>query len=155
MSFIRDIMGNSSKKLMGILIISTICLFSCANLRQQRENEYSFAMVFGGCFINDTISVSLNGLEVIDNSILDSEFSTGLAQTWITHGKKSKDLVIEINKVQRRVKSLTKETLDISIIKNNKTFKFNLELKNGKYLLVDGCNSKIQINQFKKKMIFE
>ncbi|MGK6353561.1 hypothetical protein [Parapedobacter sp. DT-150] len=132
-----------------------IILGACVGAKYKNNREFIFSIVFADCFHNDTVSTSINGVLLIDSVILNSDFSTGLTKTWISSISKTHDVVVTVNGVQKNVEMFVDKSLNLSISKNGQIFDFNLSLKNGKYIVVEGCGSKIEVNQFKNKLIFE
>ena len=147
--------NNFMMKLNILIILVTFFVFSCASTKLERESGIMFSIVFGDCYNQDTITVSINDVKVIDKAILKSDFSSGLTRTWISHIQKSNDLIVESEGVQTRVHVPVQDSFLLSATKNGQTFKFNLDLKRGKYIVVEGCNAKIKVKQFKRKMMFE
>lgn len=116
--------------------------------------DISYSIVLGDCFHNDTVSLSINKILAFDNVILNSNFSTGLTQTWVSYKLGSNGLVIKTNDIETKKVFEFSKSLKLLVIKNGKLYPFELNLSNGKNILIEGCESKIKANQFKKPMVF-
>jgi hypothetical protein len=128
---------------------------SCTNNGNKVNRDISFAITFASCFQNDTTSLTINGIEIFRNVILNSEFSTGLTGVTMSHKYESNQLDLKINGIYQRISITTSQLLKLSVTKNNKEYWFNFQLSKGRNILIEGCESKIMANQFKRRISFE
>tara|TARA_R110002124_G_C8544360_1_gene478640 strand:- start:51 stop:431 length:381 start_codon:yes stop_codon:yes gene_type:complete len=125
------------------------------NKRLKNERGELFSISLGDCFRQDTVSLSINDLLVLDKVVLNSDFSTGLANMGVYYDSKSNELVKIVKGLQQRIPFAASESLKLSVIKNSKEYSFHFQLSKGRNILIEGCESKIKANQFKKQMTFE
>jgi hypothetical protein len=130
-------------------------LTSCMNKRLKNERGELFSISLGDCFRQDTVSLSINDFLVLDEVVLNSDFSTGLSNMDVYYDSKSNELVKIEKGLQQKIPFTAKESLRLSVIKNGKEYWFHFQLSKGRNILIEGCESKINAKQFKKQMTFE
>lgn len=138
-----------------VKLVILLCLASCMNKRLEKERAELFSISLGDCFRQDTVSLSINDFLVLDKVVLDSDFSTGLANTGVYYDSKSNELVKIVKGLHRRIPYAASESLKLSVIKNAREYWFHFQVSNGRNILIEGCESKIVANQFKKRITFE
>ncbi len=139
----------------SVLLLVILCLASCMNRKLAKEKEGIFLIAIGDCFHQDTISLSINDFLVLDKVIINSDFSTGVSNAGVYYDSKSNELVKIVNGLQHRIPFAAKQSIKLFVIKNSKEYLFHFQLSKGRNILVEGCESKIKANQFKKQMTFE
>ena len=129
-------------------------LSSCVILTKQPVSN-NFYLTFGSCFDNDTINVKINGSSVIDNLTLNSDFSTGID---LETGIKYVNGQLIIGNDHERISKTFKleKSFKVTLISNSKESTFDINLRKGQYLIVDGCNSEgFKISQYKNPIVVE
>ena len=112
----------------------------------QSEKPFDFSLIIASCFKADTIKIRVNGQDLIDNEIVNSDFSTGVTELgiyqdndglWIQKGKE---------KIKKEKLTIDRQiNLDI-IVNRTRTTKI-IDIKKGKILFVDNCFVKNQSGQ--------
>jgi hypothetical protein len=138
--------------------ILTILLFFAATSFGQKGDSLQFSIYFTGCFKSDTLSLTLNGVNIFKEKVLTTELSDGVAdyifQTKIAlwHGPNNKFPKVKLKKINL-----------LEIVINNASEKFDISLKRGKHILIDKCHGHgslvgwraLLISQFKTAPVFD
>jgi len=134
------------------IFLALLLAVSCSSSRVTKDKD--FYIVFGSCFKEDTISLSVNNVIAVDKSILNSDFSTGTVLN-VSVEYRSGQLITRMDKGQKTAVLQIDNEIQLSIIKNGQEYNSALNLSKGRYILIEGCESTVKTKQFKKKMIFE
>ena len=138
----------------SIFILSCISLFSF-NLRND-NNE--FHLIFGSGFRNDTVSLEINGIRIMEDIILQSDTIIGACSTASVHLENGN--LFLLNEELQVVKSLPFQydrELRVIITINKRPYDLRADLKNGKYMVVSKhwYYYNVYLNQYKKPVSFE
>ena len=118
---------------MRVLIV--ICLiFPLLAFSQNKESD--FTLVFGDCFHGDSISVSIQGIQVVRTKRLESN-TTGRANLTVFQNKNG--LLIDYNGHRTSQKKVfVQSNITIQIVAD-KTYAYHFQLKKGRTFLVEYC----------------
>ena len=138
-----------------LLTIALFGLLISTNLIGQEYKNLDFSLIIADCFKNDTISLSINGIEIIKTEKVTSDFSTGL--TDISIYQDTKNLVLNSNNgqlVNEKILIDKKLKIHLTIGKKEGISKI-IDLKKGKIIVVDYCNRQNQKGEMIKTLYFE
>lgn len=138
------------------LLILFFLINSCV-LNQVRKEKIIFNIRFDSCFDNDTVSLYLNDNEIFNNYILKTNDVVSLTPTYVTY--LNNDIIEVYNGEELLLKKKVNlhDSIKVTVFFNeNETSKI-LEISHGKNITIDGCapDSKVNINQYKKKIIYD
>lgn len=127
---------------------------SCVTSNRTNNEESDFYITLGSCFNNDTTSLSINNVAILENEIFSSDFSTGLVMNLgISHV--DDELIIKKDTESASISLPIEDSVEVQVmISGKEKYVSSHLLKKGKYLVIDACND-VQINQYKKKPVFE
>ncbi|MGE0931827.1 hypothetical protein [Peijinzhouia sedimentorum] len=137
-----------------IILFMIFKLSSCVNLIKHSDYN-NFYLTFGSCYDNDTLHIEINDSLVVEKIILNSNFSTGtVLNAGISY---INEQLIITNNGETIYKMLNVEKfLKITLSNSYRKSTYNLDLRNGKYLIADGCSSEgFKISQFRKPIVVE
>lgn len=135
-----------------------LCLGCVGSIKRAEkvDKEVSFSVIFGSCFMNDTVSLFVNDNLLVDKLNIQSDTVLGLAKLYISQRLNSNSLLIRYNRKEFSQPPITvKPAFDLKILKGQQIYYFNINLKSGRLILVDGCQGKVMIRQSKKELWFE
>jgi hypothetical protein len=135
-----------------------LCLGCVGSVKRPEkvDKKVSFLIIFGSCFMNDTVSLFVNDNLLVDKLNIQSDTVLGLAKLYISQRLDSNSLLIRYNRKEFSQPPITlKPAIDLKILKGQETYYFNINLKSGRLILVDGCQGKVMIRQSKKELWFE
>jgi hypothetical protein len=116
--------------------ISIMLLFlSATSVGQKLKDSLQFSLYFTQCFKNDTITVKLNGASLLSKKVISSDLSDGVAYHIFQTGNA---LWLGWNEKQPKVDLKKTNLLEVEI--NKIIQRFEVDLKEWKYLLIDKCH---------------
>lgn len=137
-----------------VLLAGLFALLSCASFQQSLEKENKFYISFGDCFNNDTVTIYVNDSLLFQNRVFESGFSTGkVPNTSIMY--ENGYLSAKHENEQRKVKAEIDDDVRITIHINSRDSTFALSLKRGRNMVIDACQAKVKVNQYKNPVTFE
>jgi hypothetical protein len=140
-----------------------IQLFAVACISQGKLKKYDFSLTIGSCFESDTLDVRINGLEVVSNAIVQSDFSSGITQLSIYQDDKGL-WILHKNEETKLDKIAPIRTLSLDIKINGMLTSKSIDLSKGWNLKLENCyvTSKtgqivrtIIVSQYKKTIVLE
>jgi hypothetical protein len=133
-----------------LLILSFISTISFG----QGKRNFDFSLTIASCFHGDTVRIKINGVELTNNEIVESDFVLGITKLdifqdndglWIIRGQeKIKKNRIEFNK-----------TVSVDVVVNGKETKKEINIKKGKIIFVNNCFVKDKDGQARQRLTFE
>lgn len=144
-------------------LLLLLLLISAETNGQGNHKKHDFAIVVGSCFEKDTITIKINGQNVIENAIVSSDFSTGITGISVYQDRNGLVGNWPNNRIEKDRLAITK-TISIELTINSVTKVTKLDLKKGKNIIIDKCKVSIThgtaphvvtFRQFKKQMVFE
>ncbi|MES1226012.1 MAG: hypothetical protein ABUT20_61610 [Bacteroidota bacterium] len=127
-------------------------IFSAPVFSQSPQNDFDYAIVFGGCFNKDIISLKINNNSILKNYIVNNTDSVLKGNLSL----KQSDNKININ-YNRNPRTISKiifsNVLQVEITVNKEVSKFNIDLRKGKILLIEFCQDKNATFKSKKLTI--
>ncbi len=121
------------KYIISIILISLPLL--CFS--QKSKFNFDFALIFGGCFHKDSVSIELNGIEIVKNEKIETNL-VGSAQFSVSQDKNFL-LVKSDGKIKRLKKVNLKRPLIFNIFLNTKNYHYTFNIKNGRVLYAENC----------------
>ena len=123
------------KKIIAIILLSIP--FFCFSQEKRHKFNFDFALIFGGCFHNDSVSINLNGVNIISNVILETNI-VGSANFSVSQDRnnllvKSQDKITKLKRID------LKQPLNFQIFVNNRRTEFTFSIKNGRVLYAENC----------------
>ncbi|UII22891.1 hypothetical protein [Fulvivirga ligni] len=100
------------------------------------------------------MSVTINGVQLLENVVFNSGFSTGsVPNTYIIYenGKLKTRQDQNVNEIELSIGNQL--TLELKV--SDKDNLFNLSLSKGRIIIVDACQSKLSVTQHRKTVTFE
>ncbi|QDK80183.1 hypothetical protein EXU85_16860 [Spirosoma sp. KCTC 42546] len=134
-----------------LLLYLGIGISSCTTIKAKK---HSFSITIGSGFHKDTLSVAYNGIPLIINSVADSDFVTGIVPSLSIVGEKG---VLKVNsqKGERSINAqLDNESAILVVRVGQYTSSIPFNSRKGRYLLINYAQNGIQLNQYKKPMVF-
>ncbi|WP_221390208.1 hypothetical protein [Dyadobacter sp. NIV53] len=119
------------------------------------QKNISFAVAFTSCFKQDTVTLSINNEKVFDKISITSDFVTGLTYASTYHFTKSNELVVIADKNEKRLPFIGSKKLLVKINRNQIESIFEINLADGRNIIIEGCELKPKIRQFKNKISVE
>lgn len=104
----------------------------------QKSSKIDFSIMVLGCFNSDTLSLIVNGREILNNEIVESDYSLQMTQItlyqdrdglWLLHGQNKTRL--------QRIEDL--DPLKIQAIFNGTGSRQDVNLRKGKFVLMHSC----------------
>lgn len=120
---------------MRFQILIILLFLSATSLGQKPNDSLQFSLYFTQCFKNDTLSVKLNGSPLFTKKVITSDLSDGVAYHIF---QTETALWVDSNKKRSNVQLEKTNLLEIAI--NSTTQRFGVDLKQGKYILIDKCH---------------
>ena len=160
MMLMRTFTGNQVLNgfILMLILIST-------SIKGQEYKDIDFLVIFGDCFDNDTVSISINDHMLVESAVLSSDFSTGLTYLDIYQVFDTLTIRMPDGKVMNNTKMDTGKTLIINLmVGHNRRFEWALSLRKGKVILIDHCmrmneqGNRVQVidvSQHKRKLEFD
>jgi hypothetical protein len=146
-----------------LLTITIFALLFSTILTGQEYKNIDFSLILADCYKNDTISISINDIKIIESEIITSDFSTGLTDLSIFQDKKK--LVISSDKGESSEdKILIDKKIEVHLTIGKSEYSRILNLKKGKIIVIDYCNRQndegkmiktIDFQQYKKTVEFD
>ena len=131
------------------LFISPVAVFS-----QSPQNDFDYAIVFGGSFDKDIVSLKINNNPIFKNYKVDNRDS--LTKGNLSLKQYNHQISINYNRNQKNTSRINfKNILKIEITVNNKPNKFNVDLRKGKILLIEFSMEKNAPFNVKKITIYQ
>jgi hypothetical protein len=143
---------------MRFQILIILLFLSATSIGQKSNDSLQFSLYFTQCFKSDTITVKLNGVALFTKKVISSDLSDGVAyHVFQTETALWLDSNTKLPKVELKKNNL----LEVAI--NKTTQRFGVDLKEGKYLLIDKCHPdgsyigwlELSISQSKKTPEFD
>ena len=106
-------------------------------LSQKHKFNFDFALIFGGCFHKDSVSIDLNGINIISNAKIETNV-VGSARFSVSQDKNYL-LVKSEEKIKRLKKVNLKQSLNFHIFINSKEYNYTFNIKNGRILYAENC----------------
>ncbi len=112
-----------------------LLFFTTISFGQNAKDSLQFSIYFTRCFQNDTLSLTINGVNIFEKKVISTDSSDGVAdyvvQTksafWLGQNKKLSTIKIKkINLLEIKLNSVSEN--------------FDVSLKRGKHILVDKCH---------------
>jgi len=136
------------------LIITIFGLLISISLIGQEYKNLDFSLILADCYKNDTISISINDIKIIESEIVTSDFSTGLTNISIFQDKKN--LVIHSNKAEStKAKISLDKNIKVKLTVGKREYSKNINLKKGKIIVVDYCNRQNDKREITKTIDFQ
>ena len=88
-----------------ILSLVVIILISVNSYGQKHSKKTDFSLIIAECFDKDTIDLALNDIFLVDNYIVDSDFSSGTTDLGIYQNKEG--LWVQKGRDKQELKDLT------------------------------------------------
>jgi len=141
-----------------------IFILSSVWAQAQDYKDIDFAVIFSDCFDNDTISVSINSIPLLESIALNSDHSTGhtnsdIYQVFDTlYVRRTDGTVLSNNRME-----IGKSIQLIIVVNGVDQIDEKINLQDGKIVVVDYCRREndlgekekgINIKQHKKKVAF-
>lgn len=160
------IMGNRKNKIIKFLYIISFLLLDlgCSTLENRIEkNRIDFYIGINSCFEGDNLIVKIKDIEVFNANNVTSDIDSGSTGIYLEYYENSKrEGILVINNLHHRQKKEIflnfKKDLTLKIIRNGHLEKFNLDLKQGNRILVNGCDEEMKttsIRYYKKRIIVD
>lgn len=118
---------------MKTYILLLVVFFTACSAKSQKNTDTSLEIDFQDFFKNDTVSLEIGQQSILENMILNSDFSTGLTGLFLkVFLKEDKGIVqfgtktVEINKIGK--------PLVVVVYLNGHRNEYTLDLKQGKYI---------------------
>ncbi len=140
------------KKISIVLIL--ISAFNFQTYGQDSNQKFDFSIRFASCFDQDTVNVKINKIELIDNYVLESDFSTGITDLAIYQDKDGV-WVLEGNNMARKGKINVFKELKIEIELNGNKVDEWIKLRKGKIIFIDNCHVEQQHGDSKQQLAFK
>lgn len=126
--------------------------------KEVKNGKNSFYIIFGSGFRNDTVSVAVNGLPIVDKAILQSDTISDISRDASIQFKEGK--LVHLDKDLQVIKSISfpyKRRLEINITINGDPYHLMVDLKRGKYISISKhwYYHNIYLNQYKKPITLE
>jgi hypothetical protein len=119
----------------------------------QKENPFDFSVIVGSCFKADTVKISINGQELTDNEIVESDFSTGVTKLGVYQDKDGLWILKGDEKIKKNRLTIGRQiTIDI-FVNGTKTTKM-IDLRKGKIIFIENCFVKNENGQTIKTLTF-
>ncbi len=119
----------------------------------EKEDKY-VNIIFADHFINDTISLFLEEVLIMDNCLINSDLAHGLTGQNIfikaTKQKNSYKLIsskCNLNQDNTLLLNVIKGKLHLRINLNNRIYERDLSIKDGNYIFIDKLENSINIQQ--------
>ena len=116
------------------VLIAIFLIFPLLSLSQNRGSD--FTLVFGDCFHGDSISVSIQGIQVVRTKRLESN-TTGRANLTVFQNKNG--LLIDYNGHRTSQKKVFVQSIITIQIVADKDYSYRFQLKKGRMFLVEYC----------------
>ena len=120
-------------------------------------NAQDFYIMFGSGFSNDTVSLNIDRYTIFSNIVFTSDSVLGLSNDAELIFKDKHISVFKNGIVLSTMTFEYNRNLEIVISINKKPYKFYLDLKKGKYLVINKHQYyyNVNINQYKKPILLE
>ncbi len=146
-----------------LLTITIFGILISTSLIGQEYKNIDFSLIIADCYKNDTISISINDIKIIESEIVNSDFSTGLTDLSIFQNKKN--LVINSNIGESsKDKILIDKKIEVLLTVGKNEYSKTFNLRKGKIIVIDYCNrlndkgkiiKTIDFQQYKKTIEFD
>ncbi len=136
---------------MKYLIISFITVFvACSICKKARQDGDNFFVTFGSCFRGASYNIKVNEL-ALGEVILESDFSLGIVRNCAIEYKNQMLTLLIDGAIKSKEEMQIGRNIHI-VISGKKTFDGVVDLKKGRYLIIDACtdSAKLVINQYKR-----
>lgn len=132
------------------IIVQSILILLIHTSGFSQERSLYLDIYFGGGYKNDSISVSVNDVNVIKNSRISSMLSLGLSGVWLK-GINSKNHIYILNSDNQVFKiKMKKSIIKILIIFRGEIYNFDIKPNDGAYLVFTyGIGNRINLEQYK------
>ncbi len=120
---------------MRLILLFILIIFTVTSFGQNSKDSLQFSIYFTECFKKDTVSLSLNGVPIFQNKNLTTRLELGLANIYIHQDENN----LWLNSNEKLSKLNIKDTLHLDILLNRHLEKIKIDIKQGKYILLNKC----------------
>ncbi|HEY6504250.1 MAG TPA: hypothetical protein VIZ28_09775 [Chitinophagaceae bacterium] len=143
---------------MSKLLLILVAVFAACNSQKKvnLRKELLLKIDFQDSFHNDTVSVTINGYEIIENVVINSAKVTGRTELSLSVNQENKMMYIEYFNKVKKIKYQSYDKLIFGIRINTLMQALNYDILKGKYIGVNkGNNDSLIILQSTKPYMYE
>ena len=124
------------------ILIALSLVFLLSSFSKDLKPTLSYAIVFGGCFEKDKVTLKVNNVMLIDNyEIISDKMFRGNSNLGISQAGGKIQIRMNDKLIYKAAVKL-KGHIVFDFLVNNKPYHYEVQLKNGRIFLVEFCNSK-------------
>ena len=137
-------------------VIFFFLINSCV-FNQVNKEKVIFNIRFDSCFDNDTVSLYLDNNELFNNYILKTNDIVSLTPIYVSYLNNGIIEVYNGEELLLKKKIELNKSIKVTVFLNDNETSKSIEISNGKNITIDGCapDSKVNIHQYKKKVIYD
>ncbi|MEJ8757512.1 hypothetical protein WG947_10915 [Pontibacter sp. H259] len=130
---------------------------------QKKDNVVNFSVIVGSCFEADTVDISINGQKIISDVVVTSDVNTGITQLSVFQNRDG-FWILNKNVMTNFGSIALNKALSLEVKVNGRLTAKNLDLRSGRYLVVNNCYGEseddklvksITVSQHKQTIVLE